>query len=165
AASFVPHAPAPASFVPHAQALHIGAPQEYAAPSNPALRTTPRPRRRTPPRQPPSPGASTALGYTSGAGAQSAVVRLGLAPQVSARLGWLVDRIVPGEFHIDAGERRVLNALGEGELTARGIGQMLDVADPVSYMEDLTRKLEAYNIDLVEPGEPQGGEPTYRLRR
>ena len=29
----------------------------------------------------------------------------------------------------------------------------------------LTRKLEAYNIDLIEPGEPQGGEPTYRLRR
>jgi hypothetical protein len=166
AASFAPHAPAPvASFVPHAQALHIGAPQEYAAPSNPELRTTPMPRRRTPTRQPPIPGTSTALGYTSGAGAQSAVVRLGLAPQVSARLGWLVDRVVPGEFHIDAGERRVLNALGEGELTARGIGQMLDVADPVSYMEELTRKLEAYNIDLVEPGEPQGGEPTYRLRR
>jgi len=166
AASYVPHAPASvASFVPHAQALHIGAPQEYAAPSNPELRTTPLPRRRTPTRQPPQGNASTALGYTSGAGAQSAVVRLGLAPQVSARLGWLVDRIVPGEFHIDAGERRVLNALGEGELTARGIGQMLDVADPVSYMEELTRKLEAYNIDLVEPGEPQGGEPTYRLRR
>jgi hypothetical protein len=165
-ASFAPHAPPPvASFVPHAQALHIGAPQEYAAPSNPEVRTTPLPRRRTPTRQPPLGTARTALGYTSGAGAQSAVVRLGLAPQISARLGWLVDRIVPGEFHIDAGERRVLNALGEGELTARGIGQMLEVADPVSFMEELTRKLEAYNIDLVEPGEPQGGEPTYRLRR
>jgi hypothetical protein len=42
---------------------------------------------------------------------------------------------------------------------------MLDLADPVSFMEELTRKLERYNIDLVEPGDPQGGEPTYRLRR
>lgn len=164
-ATRIPQVPAP-SFVPHAQALHIAAPQEYAtAPSNPELRQTPLPRRRTPTRQPPVGNAQTALGYTSGAGAQSAVVRLGLAPQVSARLGWLVDRIVPPDFHIDAGERRVLNALGEGEHTARGIGQMLDLADPVSFMEELTRRLESYSIDLVEPGEPQGGEPTYRLRR
>jgi hypothetical protein len=109
--------------------------------------------------------ARTSLGYTSGSGAQSAVVRLGLAPHVSARLGRLVDRVVPTDFHIDPRERRVLNALGEGELTARGIGQMLDVTDPVSFMEDLTRKLESYSLDLVEPGEAQGGEPTYRLRR
>jgi hypothetical protein len=76
----------------------------------------------------------------------------------------LVDRVVPQDFHIDAQERRVLNALGEGQLTARSIGQMLDVADAVSYMEELTRKLESYNLDLVEPGDPHGGEPTYRLR-
>jgi phosphopentomutase len=72
---------------------------------------------------------------------------------------------VPADFHIEPRERRVLNALGEGGLTARGIGQMLDVADPVSFMEELTRKLESYSLDLVQPGEPQGGEPTYRLRR
>jgi hypothetical protein len=42
---------------------------------------------------------------------------------------------------------------------------MLDVVDAVSFMEDLTRKLESYNLDLIEPGEPQGGEPTYRMRR
>jgi hypothetical protein len=114
---------------------------------------------------PAPPQSRTVLGYTSGSGAQSAVVRLGLAPHVSARLGWLVDRIVPVDFHIDPPERRVLNALGEGELTARGIGQMLDIADPVSFMEDLTRKLESYNLELIQPGEPQGGEPTYRLRR
>jgi hypothetical protein len=84
---------------------------------------------------------------------------------VSARLGWLVDRVVPADFHVDARDRRVLNALGEGQLTARGIGQMLEVADPVSFMEELTRKLESYNLNLVEPGEAQGGEPTYRLRR
>ena len=106
----------------------------------------------------------TALGYTSGSGAQSAIVRLGLAPHISARLGRLVDRVVPQDFHIDAQERRALNALGEGLLTARAIGQMLNLADAVTFMEQLTHKLESYSLDLVEPGEPLGGEPTYRLR-
>ena len=95
---------------------------------------------------------------------QSAIVRLGLAPHVSARLGRFVDRVVPQDFHIDAHERRVLNALGEGQLTARAIGQMLNLSDAVSFMEELTRKLESYSLDLVEPGDPMGGEPTYRLR-
>ena len=114
---------------------------------------------------PMSPNARTALGYQSGSGAQSAIVRLGLTPNVSSRLGWLVDRVVPQDFQIDSGERRILNALGEAELTARAIGQMLDVADAVSFMEELTRKLESFGLDLVEPGSPDGGEPTYRLRR
>jgi hypothetical protein len=122
----------------------------------------PRPRSRT--RNPPL-SSRTALGYTSGSGAQSAVVRLGLTPQVSSQLGWLVDHVVPQDFYIDPGERRVLNALGDGELTARAIGNMLDLADAVAYMEELTRKLESYNLDLIEPGAPQGSEPTYRLRR
>ena len=66
---------------------------------------------------------------------------------------------------IDAGERRVLNALGEAALLpARAIGQMLDLADAVSFMEELARKLEITACDLVEPGEPVGGEPAYRLR-
>ena len=175
-AARIPQVPA-ASYVPQVQAHPFAAPAEVAtAPSNPELRTAPMPRTRSrttrhPPISPSTSSSSspsnarTVLGYTSGSGAQSAVVRLGLAPHVSARLGWLVDRIVPTDFHVDAGERRVLNALGEGELTARGIGQMLNIADPVSFMEELTRKLESYNLDLVEPGEPQGGEPTYRLRR
>ena len=107
----------------------------------------------------------TALGYTSGSGAQSAVVRLGLSAHISARLGWLVNLVVPHDFHIDPGERRVLNALGDGELTARAIGAMLDLGDAVSYMEALTRKLESFNLNLIEPGTPAGDEPTYRLRR
>jgi hypothetical protein len=161
-AARIPQVPS-ASYVPPIQAQHTAAPAEVAtAPSNPELRNTPLPRARTRTRPP---QVRTALGYTSGSGAQSAVVRLGLAPHVSARLGRLVDRVVPADFHIDVRERRVLNALGEGELTARGIGQMLDLADPMSFMEELTRKLESYNLDLVEPGEPQGGEPTYRFRR
>ena len=99
-------------------------------------------------------------------GAQSAIVKLGLVPQVSARLGRLVDRVVPADFVIDAGERRVLNALGEQALTARAIGHMLDIADAMTFMEELTSKLERFGLgDLIEPGEPQGGEPTYRMRR
>ncbi|HEX2686804.1 MAG TPA: hypothetical protein VHN14_09300, partial [Kofleriaceae bacterium] len=165
-AARIPQVPT-ASYVPPVQAQSFAARAEVsAAPSNPELRTTPMPRSRSrTTRHPPMGSSRTVHGYASGSGAQSAVVRLGLAPHVSARLGWLVERIVPGDFHIDPGERRVLNALGEGELTARGIGQMLNLADPVSFMEELTRKLESYNIGLVEPGEPQGGEPTYRLRR
>jgi hypothetical protein len=139
-----------------------------SAPSNPELRLTPLPRQRQVSKtRPPSTQSRTALGYSSGSGAQSAIMRLGLAPHVSAQLGRLVERIVPAEFHIDARERRVLNALGElGDVTARSIGQLVDVADAVAFMEHLTRKLEQFGLgDLVEPGAPNGGEPTYRMRR
>ena len=163
-AARIPQAQA-ATYVSQAQQGY--APAEAAmAPSSPELRKTPMPRPRSRiTKHPPLSPSRTALGYTSGAGAQSAIVRLGLAPHISARLGWLVDQIVPVDFHVDGRERRVLNALGEGELTARGIGHMLEVADPVAFMEDLTRKLEGFHLTLIEPGEPQGGEPTYRLRR
>ena len=153
------HAPAAAQ---HRPPPGVGS----AAPSNPELRKTPMPRMRGGKTRPPPTNVRTALGYSSLSGAQSAVVRLGLTPAVSARLGRLVDRIVPGEFHIDHAERRVLNALGEaGSLTARAIGHMLDIVDAVTFMEELHRKLETYGLDLVEPGEPIGTEPTYRLRR
>lgn len=160
-------APAGAARVPQSQvATYV--PQLAAAPIppvNPDLRLTPLPRSRGSGRTRPPLSVRTAIGYTSGSGAQSAIVRLGLAPHVSARLGRLVDRVVPVDFSIDARERRVLNALGDHELTARAIGQMLELADSVSFMEGLLRKLEAFGLgDLVEPAEPQGGEPTYRLR-
>lgn len=155
-----------ATFVPQVQiaAHHVPAPAPSAAPSNPELRKTPMPRRHSGKTRPPPVGGRTALGYQSGSGAQSALVRLGLAPHVSAKLGRLVDRVVPQDFQIDSSERKVLNALGEQELTARAIGQMIDNADAMTFMEDLTRKLESYGLDLVEPGTPHGGEPTYKLR-
>jgi hypothetical protein len=157
-ATFVPHSP-PVQHVAQAQPA-------VDAPTNPELRKTPLPRRPSGKTRPPPANVRTALGYTSGSGAQSAIVKLGLVPQVSARLGRLVDRVVPADFTIDAGERRVLNALGEHALTARAIGHMLDIADAMSFMEELTSKLERYGLgDLIEPGEPQGGEPTYRMRR
>ena len=167
AAARVPQAQI-ATYVPQvqpAQQMPQAAPS-VSAPSNPELRKTPVPRRSSGKTRPPPANIRTALGYTSGSGAQSAIVKLGLAPQVSARLGRLVDRVVPADFTIDAGERKVLNALGEQAQTARAIGHMLDIADAVSFMEELTRKLEQYGLgDLIEPGEPQGGEPTYRMRR
>ena len=163
-ATFVPQ-------VPSAQAVSSGGvpqpPVSSSPPSNPELRKTPMPRHRSSGKtRPPPLSVRTALGYTSGSGAQSAIVKLGLAPQISANLGRYVDRVVPADFTIDAGERRVLNALGETPMTARAIGHMLDLADAVSFMEELTRKLEQYGLgDLIEPGDAQGAEPTYRLRR
>lgn len=155
-----------ATYVPQSPAAHqvaASAPSSEA-PSNPGIRVAPVPRPRGKTR--PQPIQKTALGYTSGAGAQSALVRLGLAPAVSSRLGRLINKTVPQDFHIDASERRVLNALGtENALSAKAIGNMLDVADAVSFMEDLVHKLESYGLDLVEPADPHGGEPTYRLRR
>ncbi|HEY1812085.1 MAG TPA: hypothetical protein VGG74_06990 [Kofleriaceae bacterium] len=163
-ATYVPQiTPAqPASHQHHHGHHHV------SAPSNPELRLTPLPRQRQISKtRPPSTHSRTALGYSSGSGAQSAIMRLGLAPHVSAQLGRFVERIVPAEFHIDSRERRVLNALGElGDVTARSIGQLVDVADAVAFMEHLTRKLEQFGLgDLVEPGAPNGGEPTYRMRR
>lgn len=160
--------------VPSAQAVEQTPRAQYAgavAPSSQEstlLRRTPL-RLKSPTRQPvpATQNARTALGYASGSGAQSALVRMGLAPAISARLGRLVDKVVPAEFHIDARERRVLNALGDapsGHLSARAIGQLVDVADAVAFMEELVRKLEQYGLDLVEPGDFVAGEPTYRLR-
>ena len=165
----------PAHFVPQQRSAvqHVqGASQlpgpEVSSPSNPTTRLNPLPRAKNRTRPPAIAGDNTrtALGFASGAGAQSVLVRLGLLPQISVGLGRLVDRVVPTEFHIDAHERRVLNALGSTDvMTARAIGNLIDIVDAVTFMEELTRKLESYAIDLIEPADPEGGEPTYRLRR
>nr|HEX4312847.1 hypothetical protein [Kofleriaceae bacterium] len=167
-----------ATFVPQVQTAQsvtaaAAIAPDSAAPSNPSARLTPLPRPRGKTRPPPgmsgsltSVSARTALGFASGAGAQSALVRLGLAPQVSSRLGRLIDKVVPADFQLDRNERQALNALGGHDtMTARALGNLLDLTDAVSFMEDLVRKLEAFGLDLVEPGDPHGGEPTYRLRR
>lgn len=176
AVSHIPAAQA-ATYIPNLQAaevVHAGAvaPPVMISqpPSNPSLRKTPVPipaerihRARTP-TGPVNRG--TNLGYQSGAGAQSAVVRLGLSPAVSSRLARLVNRTVPADFQISKAERDVLNAIGEQEVvTARAIGGMLGVADPVGWMEQLVTKLERYGLDIIEPGPARGGEPTYVLRR
>ena len=112
AATFIPQSP------PAQQLAQRVAPQATASRRRriPSSRMTPVPRRHAAKTKPPprwrarrAPRSAT----RRASGAQSAIVRLGLAPQVSAHLGRLVDRVVPPEFHIDAAERRVLNALGE----------------------------------------------------
>jgi hypothetical protein len=161
AAAYVPAAPA-AEHVPLGASAVDGGPS-VGAPLNPAARRTPvrwLDERRPAPHQ-----LRTQLGYSSGAGAQSAVIRLGLRPAVAARLARLVDRTVPPDFEITQPERAVLNALGErSHLTARTIGELVGVVDGVAWMEALVDKLEHHGLDLVAPGEASGSEPTYVLR-
>jgi hypothetical protein len=162
-----------------------GAPVIAAPPANPQQRVTPLPmavpttaadttnalprRRRgwtSPvPSQAAEPGR-TALGYDSGAGAQSAIIRLGLRPATASQLGRIVDRTVPAEFTVTPDERDVLNALGENDtLTARAIAELIGTDDPVAWMEALIVKLAAHGLDIVAPAAAYGGEPTYRLQR
>jgi hypothetical protein len=133
------------------------------------VRTTPQPRRKGGTADPNN--SKTALGFQSGAGAQSALVRLGLSPSVSARLARLAPNVVSADFQISALERMVLNMLGDSALygsvadvSADDIGQLIAVGDPVTWMEELTYKLEKFGIPLVEPGEPINSQPSYRLR-
>jgi hypothetical protein len=169
------HGAAAASAVTiHPGMAAVPVPQHQAAhyvPAAPAAEVVPRGAmhaddRRTPrgwleERRPAPPLARTQLGYSSGAGAQSAVIRLGLRPAVAR----LVDRTVPSDFQITQAERAVLNALGERErLTARAVGELVGVVDGVAWMEGLIEKLERYGLDLVVPGEASGSDPTYVLR-
>ncbi len=171
AAQYIPSSPG-AEYVP-TSAIPATPSLVATSPANPEQRMTPLPRtsdtgrRRgwTSPIQPAGNGR-TALGYQSGAGAQSAVIRLGLRPAAAQRLARIVDRTVPSDFQISGAERDVLNALGEqSHLTARQVGTMIGVADPVSWMEQLAEKLASYGLDLIGPGPDAGGEPTYVLRR
>jgi hypothetical protein len=163
-ATRVPQMPSATPMPPSVPAQRFAAgPPQMVAPSNPDQRRTPVPARR--PAPPAGSLERTSLGYQSGAGAQSAIVRLGLAPAVAARMHYLAERVVPADFQVSKLERDVLNAIGlHGRMSARGIGHLIHVADPVSWMEDFIRKLEGYGLEVVEPDEPNGGEPTYRLR-
>lgn len=183
-ATYVPVQPA-AEYVPPS-GLPVAPPVVATAAVNAQQRITPLPMATPPPETRPTtvgrrrrgwtspipnqqsaePGARTALGYESGAGAQSAIVRLGLRPAASAQLGRIGDRKVPADFEITRQERDVLNQLAEVEyLTARAVGQLVGEADPVAWMEALIGKLAAHGLDIVGPGPALGGEPTYRLQR
>ncbi len=139
------------------------------APNTGGVRAAPLPRRRPSNSDAPSNGR-TALGFQSGAGAQSALVRLGLSPAVSSRLARLAHSVVPTDFQITTFERMVLNMLGDAALYAhadvhaREIGKLIAVEDPVAWMEDLIYKLEQFGVPLIEPGNPIGAEPSYRIR-
>ena len=165
AAAYLPVAPA-AEMLPRGQAAESSL--SVGPPTNAALRMTPMPTRTEAGRaRRPTAGrnARTALGYSSGAGAQSAIIRLGLRPAAASRLGRLADRTVPADFQISSVERDVLNVLAERErVTARAVRELVAVVDAVAWMEALMAKLESYGLDLIAPAEPDGSEPTYRLR-
>jgi hypothetical protein len=155
------------------QLVAPGIPATVPVPSSsmrvPVRTTTPAPRRRVGTSEPIA--HRTALGFESGAGAQSALVRLGLSPSVSARLARLASNIVSPDFQITALERMVLNMLGDAALyglhadvPVDSIGQLIAVGDPLTWMEELTQKLESFDILLVEPGFPVEAQPSYRLR-
>jgi hypothetical protein len=165
----VPAAPA-AQYLPTVPAAERVADAPAAA-SGSALPPARVPRRRgwtspVPP-SPTTPVGRTALGYTSGSGAQSAVIRLGLRPAVAARLARIVERTVPADFEVTQAERDVLNALGErGQLTARAIAAIIGGVgggDALAWMDRLMDKLGRHGLDIVVPGEPADGEPTYLL--
>lgn len=146
-------------------------PAAAAVASSAPIRSTPMPmpRRRNSTDVPAN--GRTALGFQSGAGAQSALVRLGLSPAVSSRLARLSHSVVPTDFQITKFERMVLNMLGDAglysataDVSAREIGQLIAVDDPVAWMEDLIYKLERFGVPLIEPGNPIGAEPSYRMR-
>ena len=165
-AAYVPAAPA-AEVVPMGP-MPMDAGLGVAPPVNPGERRTPLPVRWSTDdhrRRAASIHLRTQLGYSSGAGAQSAVIRLGLRPGVAARLARLVDRTVPADFQISQLERAVLNALGErAHLSGRAVGELAGVVDGVAWMEALVDKLERYGLDLIAPGEASGSDPTYVLR-
>ena len=111
-------------------------------------------------------GSTTAMGFTSGAGAQTPAMRLGLNVAATRRLHDLVKDPVSPSFRLGAAERTVLNALAEVEaLTASRIGAMVGVDDAIGWMEQLIGKLAEQGLTLVIAGPPDGDEPTYRLRR
>lgn len=182
AATVIPYQPQ-ADYLPPS-GMPVGQPMVPMAAANPQHRVTPVPmlaqqdpgsttpgRRRRGWTSPmpmvhPEPGGRTALGYESGAGAQSAIIRLGLRPAAASQLARIAHRTVPVDFEISPHEREVLHALADAEfLTASAIGMLLDVQDPVGWMEALMSKLNAFGLDLVAPHILYGGEPTYRLVR
>ena len=122
------------------------------------------PRRAAARAPPPCRRTRTALGYASGSGAQSAVVRLGLAPHVSARLGRLVDRVVPRGLHDR--RRRAPRAQRARRARADGARDRPDARPRrrrSSFMEELTPQArELRPATWSSRASPHGGEPTYR---
>ena len=78
----------------------------------------------------------------------------------------LVGRTMPLGLALTDAEREVLGALGAApSLSVREIGRIAGADDPRAWMEALLAKLAGMGLDLVAPGEPIDGEPSYTLRR
>jgi hypothetical protein len=132
----------------------------------PANRHTPRRGWTSPVRTAPARevGSTTAMGFTSGAGAQSPEMRWGAAPP--ERLAKVVGHTLPVGFHLTPPEREVLNMLGEVDsLTASRVAEIVGVPNGIGWMDKLMSKLADHGLDLIAPGDDDSGEPSYVLRR
>lgn len=111
-----------------------------------------------------NPGSSTAFGYSHPGAPVSASAIPAKAPVRS--LASAVGHTMPLGFHLSAKEREVLNTLGRRSvLTASEVAEITGETTGMGFMERLMNKLEQHHLELVAPGQPQGGEPTYVLRR
>ncbi len=129
------------------------------------------------------PGSKTDQHWVVGSSGSSSSQKLGartqpgflppatLPPPVTATVpaqsfSSVVGRTMPLGLQLSGAEREVLNALGRApSLTAREIGQIAGVDDPLAWMEQFLRKLASIGLDVVTPGDDRSGEPTYILRR
>lgn len=160
---YEPAAVAPAAVAP---AVLASAPASHGAPPNAELR-------RTPPfwsqQQGPAPASAAAptpaRRRTTG---RTTVLGFGQPSATSdgEPFAHMVKQTMPPGFSLEPAERTVLDAMGKKDVvTAAEIAALVGVSEPVQWMQRLIDKLGACGVDLVSPGEPRGGEPTYRLRR
>jgi hypothetical protein len=172
------HVPVPASS-PTAPTVHMpppSAPAAGAASAEPA--PDPRPAAAGPAPDPRSPAASavpatTAFGFTHGAGAQlGAGARTGgpSGPDpehaTRRRLISLVRRTMPIGFQLTGEEMAVLDALDAAPwLNEARVAEIAGVQDGGAWMRQLIEKLDQHGLDLIETLSGAGGEPAYALRR
>lgn len=80
-------------------------------------------------------------------------------------LAAVVGRTMPLGFELSASEREVLNALGRrGELTEREVAELASASDGAGWMESFVARLAEHGLDLVIPGDADGGGRVFALR-
>ena len=117
--------------------------------------------------------ATTAFGFTPGAGAQlGAGARIGspAGPDPGhtsrQRLVSVVRRTMPIGFELTRTEMAVLDALDAAPwLNAARVAEIAGVHDGGAWMQQLIEKLGHHGLDLIETLSGSGGEPAYALRR
>lgn len=157
---------------PHAGYLARGfgppppAPAPQAAPPSSASSSQLRRRRGWTSPVPVRRARETASGFDSG-GSGLRAPEAGRRPAAPVRrLDSLITHTMPMGFRLTDRERDVLNALGDVPfLTARKVSEIAGADDGVAWMEALMAKLADHGLDLIAPGDDDGGEPTYLLRR
>lgn len=125
------------------------------------------------PETPAASPATTAHGFTHGAGAQiGAGARTGGPPGPDPghanrrRLISVVRRTMPIGFQLTGAEMAVLDALDAAPwLNEARVAEIAGVPDGGAWMRQLIDKLGQHGLDLIETLTGAGGEPAYALRR